>query len=338
MRFLLAVLLLLALPARAEFNPPGLAADASAYQSRLAAPYPAGGTPQARRQAEQRAADAQRRNDWAGVAQALEARIGAGNETNAHWLDLARAQLRRTPPEAARAAAAAWRAFSGAEPGPGEIPALLVLAEAFRAGDRPEQAIAALEAVGERAPGDAGYARQLADARRAAGMLVRKVSPEPEADPPRACIAFTTAPARRADFVPGDWVHAAPPTPGLSVTREGDQVCLSGLRLGATTTVTLRAGLPGEDGLRLNKDAVLPVAMGNREARLILDNRMFLLPRKEAPRITLASVNLSAVKLKLLRTIPRPATSAATPSTASPGTASWCGRAAPPSRIGGPTR
>ena len=301
MRVLVAILLLLASPALAQFNVPGLSSDSAAYQSRLVAPFPAGGTPQARRQAEQRAVDAQRRNDWAGVASALEARVGAGSETNDQWLALARAHLRRTPPEASRAAWAAWRAFSGADAGPGEIPSLLVMTEAFRIMDRPEQAIAALEAVLERAPADAGYTRQLADARREAGILVRRVSPEPETDPPRACITFTTAPARRADFVPGDWVRLSPPQPAVAVTREGDQLCLSGLKLGATTTVTLRAGLPGEDGLRLNRDAVLPIAMGNRTARLIFDNRLFLLPRKEAPRISLASVNLSSVKLRLLR-------------------------------------
>lgn len=122
MRVLVAILLLLASPAFAQFNVPGLSSDSAAYQSRLVAPFPAGGAPQARRQAEQRAADAQRRNDWAGVAAALETRVGAGSETNEQWLALARAHLRRTPPEASRAAWAAWRAFSGADAGPGVNP------------------------------------------------------------------------------------------------------------------------------------------------------------------------------------------------------------------------
>ena len=77
----------------------------------------------------------------------------------------------------------------------------------------------------------------LADARRAAGILVSRVHTEPEADPPQACIEFTSAPARRADFVPGDWVRLQPAQPGAAVTREGDQICIAGLRLGATTQV-----------------------------------------------------------------------------------------------------
>ena len=132
-RLLLTLLCLAALfgpgsaPAGAEeFTVPGLEADATAYADGLRARVPAGITQQAQRQAEQRAADAQRRNDWAGAAAALEARIGAGDATADLWLALARAQLRRTPPDPAHAAQAAWQAFSAADAGAGEIPSLLV--------------------------------------------------------------------------------------------------------------------------------------------------------------------------------------------------------------------
>ena len=299
---LLACVLFLAAPAGAEeFQVPGLSRDSDAYAAALRARSPAGLTPQAARQAEQRAADAGRRNDWPGVVAALEARAAGTDAKNDLWLALARAQLRRVPPDAARAAQAAWRAFTSAEAGQGEIPSLLVIAEAMRVADRPEVSIRALEAVLERAPDDAGYKRQLADARRAAGIQVRRVRTEVEADPPSACIEFTTAPVRRADFVPADWVRLQPAQPGAAITREGDAICIAGLRLGATTQVTLRAGMPGEDGIALNKDAVLQVVMANRQPRVIFDSRLFLLPRGQAPRVSLATVNLSTVKLRVLR-------------------------------------
>ena len=218
MRWLLMLLVLLSASARADdFQGPGLDRDSQAYASSLAARSPAGGAPQARRQAEQRAAEAQRRNDWAGGAAALEARIAAGDPTADQWLALARAQQRRTPPDSAHAAQAAWQAFSQSEAGKPEIPPLLVMAEAFRAMDRPEAAILALEAVQERAPDDPGYRQMLTDARRAAGIQVRRVRTEPESDPPQACVEFTTAPARRADFVPGDWVRLQPAQPGAAI-------------------------------------------------------------------------------------------------------------------------
>ena len=305
MRHLLTILLCLAAlsgPARGEeFQVPGLDRDSQAYATALRARSPAGLTPQAARQAEQRAADAGRRSDWPGVVAALEARAAGGDAKSDLWLALARAQLRRVPPDAPRAAQAAWQAFTSADAGAGEIPALLVIAEAMRVSERPEVAIRALEAVLERAPGDVGYGRQLTDARRAAGIQVRRVRTEAEAEPPTACIEFTTAPVRRADFVPADWLRLQPPQPAAAISREGDAICIAGLRLGATTQVTIRAGMPGEDGLALNKDAVLQVVMPNRQPRVIFDSRLFLLPRGQAPRVSLSTVNLSTVKLRVLR-------------------------------------
>ena len=59
---------------------------------------------------------------------------------------------------------------------------------------------------------------------------------------------------RSANFNPADWVRLSPPVPGAAVTREGDQICVSSLPSGATTRITLRAGLPGEQGLALMKE------------------------------------------------------------------------------------
>ena len=301
---LFAVLLagLASVPAWADdFNVPGLERDSRAYVRALSARSPAGITPQVRRQAEIRARDAVRRGDWAAVVSAIETIAGGGDMTGEQFLTLARAHLRTSPPQPARAAQAAWQAFGMMDTGAPEIPPLLVMAEAFQAMGRLDFAIRALEAVQERAPDTPGYAQQLRDVRIAAGIQVRRVRTEPEADPPTACIEFTTAPARRSDFVAADWVRLKPAQPDAAVTREGDQICIAGLRLGATTEVTLRAGLPGEDGLRVNRDTVLNVAMANRQPRIVFDSRLFLLPRNQVSTVSLSTINLSKVKLKLLR-------------------------------------
>ncbi len=143
--------------------------------------------------------------------------------------------------------------------------------------------------------------QKLDETRRATGILVRHVATEPEADPPRACIDFTVAPARRDDFHAEDWVRLDPAVPGAAVTREGDQICVSGLPSGATTRITLRAGMPGEAGLSLVKDTSLNIAMANRRPRIDFDTRMFLLPRGQTPAIGLSTVNLSSVSLTLAR-------------------------------------
>ncbi len=301
---ILALLFLLfaAAPLRAEeFQLPGVSSDADAYESTLTKRFPAGGTPQAKRIAEQQAGAALQAKNYADAVTALEQRVALGDASAQQWLDLANALAHKTPPDFQKSLLAAWESFSNASGGDGKIAALLVMADALRALDRPAQAVQALEAVVERAPDNARYKTLLADAQRATGMLVRGVHVEGESEPPRACIDFTVAPVRRPDFAPQDWVKLDPARPGAAVTREGDQICVSGLPSGATTRVMLRAGLPAEQGLTLTKDAALNVAMPNKQPRIAFDTRLFVLPRGQAPAVTLTTVNLSAVSLKLIR-------------------------------------
>ncbi|MCW3477631.1 alpha-2-macroglobulin family protein [Limobrevibacterium gyesilva] len=284
-----------------DFELPGVASDMRAYETALTRRYPAGGTPQARSAAEQRAAAALQKKDWGAAVIALEQRVALGEATAQQWQDLATAFMRRTPPDAQKALLAAWHSFQDAPSGEGEIPALLVMGEALHALGRDAQMVQALEAVVERAPDDAGYKRMLAEAQRVAGLMVRRVRIEGEADPPRACVAFTVAPSRSSDFVPQDWVRLEPAVPGAAVTREGDQLCVSGLPSGATTRVVLRAGLPGEQGVALGRDTPLNLAIPNRKPRIVFDTRLFVLPRGQAPAVTLSTTNLSSVALKLVR-------------------------------------
>jgi len=293
--------LLVGLGAAHGFQLPGLERDADAYAQSLTARSPAGGTPAARRTAEQKAEDAEKKRDWPAAVTAWEARIALGDAKAPHWISLAQAQLRRTPAEPARALQAAWQNFALSDSGAEEVPALLVMADSLRLLNRPVQAIQALEAAVERVPTDARVRQVLADTRRATGVLVSRLTTEPEAEPARACVGFSVAPVRRDDFMPADWVRLEPPRPSAAVTREGDLICVSGLPNGETTRVILRSGLPGMDGLTLQRDTAVNVAMGNRRPRIFFDQRMFVLPRGQAPALTLNTVNLSAVKLTLAR-------------------------------------
>ena len=283
------------------FSLPGLESDANAYESTLTSHFPAGGTPAARKQAEAQAAAAVKKQDWVAAAAAWEKRIGQGDAKPEQWLGLGEAQMHRTPAEPKRALQAAWENYSALDTGEKQIPALMLMADALKALDRPAQAIQALEAAAELTTDNKAIVAKLDEMRRATGILVRHVTTEAEADPPRACIDFTVAPARRDDFHAEDWVKLTPPLPGAAVTREGDQICVSGLPSGATTGITFRAGMPGEGGLTLVKDTSLNVAMANRQPRIDFDTRMFLLPRGQTPAIGLSTVNLSSVKLTLSR-------------------------------------
>lgn len=156
-----------------DFTLPGLQADSDAYARSLTQRFPAGGTPQARKQAEQAAAAATRKQDWSAAAAAWEACIAQGDTNAAQWQSLAEAQLRRTPPDATHALQAAWQSFSSAAAGDREVPPLLTMADALNLLNRPAQAIQALEAAAERTPDNKAIVQKLNETRRAVGVLVR---------------------------------------------------------------------------------------------------------------------------------------------------------------------
>ena len=186
-RFLATLLLVLGLAGgAAAFEVPGLAADSEAYAQSLAPRAPS--SAEARAAADQRADAAIRAGNWAEAVTALEARIRLGEVEERHWLALAEAWAKRTPPDGNRALQAAWQAFAMVPGGAPEIPSILRIADIFQhVLDRPAQAIEALEAVIERDPANPAYRQRLAELRRSAGLAVRRVLTEPESDPPRAC-------------------------------------------------------------------------------------------------------------------------------------------------------
>jgi hypothetical protein len=299
---LAALLLFAALPADAgRPQLPGVSRDAQAYVGSLTARVPAGGTAAARARAEQQAAAAMAKKDWAAAATALEDRVAQGEATPAQFLDLANALMRRAPADPKRALLAAWWGFTNQPDGTGQIPLLLVMVDALHALDRDAQAVSVWDAVVERAPDNAAYQQARADLLKKVGVLVRGVRTEAESDPPRVCVTFTVPPVRRDDFAPADWVRLTPPGANAAVTREGDEICVSGLPAGMTTRLTFRAGMPGEGGLTLLKETTLPVALPNLSPRIVFDTRLFVLPRGQTPSVTMTTINLSAVSVRLIR-------------------------------------
>src|SRR5689334_11160136 len=110
-----------ALAPAAAFDLPGLSRDSEQYERSLTRRFPAGQTPAQRAAAEARAQAAERAGNWAAAAQAWEDRLAAGDASAESWLALARAQLRRSPSEPARALQAAWQNFQMVPAGEPEI-------------------------------------------------------------------------------------------------------------------------------------------------------------------------------------------------------------------------
>ena len=303
-RLLALLMFLLAVPASAQmlnFEPQGVQREGAAYEAQLSRRFPAGGTPAQRTAAEARATAAERSGKWDLAVQAWEERIGAGNPTAETWLALSRAQLERSPPETARALQAAWQSFMLVPAGPPEIPSLRMMAQALARQGLLGEALAATAAAQSRDPENPVLRQELADARQAAGMLFTRVRIEAEAEPARACLAFTVPPRRGDNWQPQDWVRAEPPLPGMAVERDGDQICVTGLPYGRSTRVVLRAGLPGEGGVNLRTETTVAVSVPNRRPRIAFDNRSYLLPRGQEPRIAVATINVSSLDIRVMR-------------------------------------
>ena len=281
---LLAAFLLCGPVRAADFDLPGLDTESGAFASTLSKTFPTGGTPDSRRQAEARAATATAAGNWTAAATALESRLGQSDAGAGLWLQLSQAELKRTPADPRRALDAAWQSYQNADQPADKAVALVAAAQALLAQSRPAQAGQAFAQAVALAPDNAAYKQMLADANQAAGLLVARVRTEVDSDPPRACIVFNLPSSRRNDFHPEDWVRLDPPVPDAAITREGDEICISGLPLATTTRAILRQGMPGEGGLAMKAESTAALAMGNRSPLLAFDNRMFLLPpRPGAP-------------------------------------------------------
>ncbi|HUC18365.1 MAG TPA: MG2 domain-containing protein [Acetobacteraceae bacterium] len=284
-----------------QLDLPGLSADAASYVASLQKLAPAGMSAAAREAAEADAEKAIAAGDWAKALAALQQRLGAGHTTPDLWLSLAKVLIEPPTPDDAHALAAAWQAYVATEPGPAQLPSLAIMRTVLAALGRKLPEIEVLEEETQLAPDDADLRRELIARRQEFGLLVRKVTTQPESFPARVCIAFTGQPGGTASFHAGDWVRLDPPVRDAAVTLESGNICIAGLDPGATTKVTLLAGMPGTDGLSLKQATTLSIAMPNRMPRLVFDSARFLQPSSMPALVSLASVNLSAVKLDLVQ-------------------------------------
>lgn len=114
------------------------------------------------------------------------------------------------------------------------------------------------------------------------------------------CIQFdrplrTTSQLRYEDYV------RVQPEAQISYRVSDDTLCLDGLTYGATYKVTLRKGLPGGIGGRLETDKELEVAIGDRDPSVGFRNQAYVLPRVGSTGVPLYTVNVEHVKLQVLR-------------------------------------
>ncbi|WP_284947107.1 alpha-2-macroglobulin family protein [Acidisoma cladoniae] len=303
----------LSLPARAqddgpEIDLPGLQSDADAYAAALRLPFPAGASDEQKQKAADAVAAAVATGNATAEVAAMQRAIGAlgGDATWNAWLALASAEMALVPPNAVHGLQAAWTAFqhideSSDTAAQDQVSALRVMDKALAALNKPVPEVEVLRAIARRLPGDHAAQQAALEGLQRTGLIYRSLSTDAEAFPARACIGFLGNPSSAPSFHAGDWVTLDPALKDAAVTLESGKICVTGLPAGATTTVTLLHGMPGDDGTSLHQDLVLPVAMPDRQPRMVFDGARYLQPRNGAATVALDVVNLSAVKLTLVK-------------------------------------
>ena len=252
---------------------------------------------------------AQASHDWPQARAAAERRIGLGHAAApALWLALATAELNAAGGSAKTALSAAYIGFTlrhaaADEPATTRLAVGLMRQALGRLGEH----LAEIRLLGQMAqawPGDKHVAALLRDRVARYGFAVTRIETEPQSFPARACITFAL-PLPRGTLHPGDSVTTQPVIRSLGVTAEQGRLCLSGLPPGATTKVMLHPGLPGIGGAKLGRMLSLAISMPDRQPSLLADPTHYIIPTTQPPSIAFASVNISKLRVRIVRVAER---------------------------------
>jgi len=295
-----ALLTLAGAPAASAFEAPGIAAGASAYAKRLEQQSSA--IPPDQRAAlkalRARAADAVQGERWSDATTAYQLILGQRPDDAGAWYGLAQA-LQQTDPSSQNTLTAAYAAYANAGTDKLRGAALILLAQTLEKQGNGRQAIKAAAEGARLAPSDDNteYAKNLQEQY---GFRVTSTYAQSDRDAPQLCADFSDpiADARTVHYA--DYVKIEPAVP-IEVIPSDKQLCLEGVAFGQTYTVTLRAGIKSVDGDVLDADDSFDLTVEDRPASVVFRGNAYVLPKGGEGTVPLTTVNVSEVKLRLLR-------------------------------------
>ena len=94
--------------------------------------------------------------------------------------------------------------------------------------------------------------------------------------------------------------YAIDPATRVAAHIVGERLCLSGLDFNKTYSVTLKAGLPSAYGDKLVEDETVPVELRDKPS-IVQFNGGIILPRDNAQGVPITTVNITKLKVKLIR-------------------------------------
>ena len=114
-----------------------------------------------------------------------------------------------------------------------------------------------------------------------------------------ACLAFNK-PLATSNVNYADYVTITPEVKS-ALRVVDDRLCIGGLAYGENYKVRLRSGFPGRDGVKLDEDKDVEVALGARPAVVTLPGKGFILPRGSAAGLPITTINVSQVGIAVYR-------------------------------------
>ncbi|MES1202910.1 MAG: MG2 domain-containing protein, partial [Pseudomonadota bacterium] len=133
-----------------------------------------------------------------------------------------------------------------------------------------------------------------------AGMAFVRLRIDTTTAQPKACLEFskdlsTDPQIRYADYI------GVEPAASFATEAVGNQLCLAGLPYETDRTLTIREGLPSKDGQKTTRDETATLTFGDRPAFVGFAGNGVILPRAEADGLGIETVNVSKLKIEVLR-------------------------------------
>ncbi len=250
--------------------------------------------------------------DFRAAVRALSLAAAQDGADHAAWLGLAQAFLgvAADPSRPAEryelpssASGAAWRAYQTASDAAGRAGALAVLAEALTRRSMWQPAIAAMKAAVALTATPEREAR-LAQLRAEHGFRVIDYKIDSDAAAPRLCVNFSeplakASPESLARFATLDGREPE------SLTGEGNQMCVDGLKHGQRYAMQVRAGLNAASGESLAKGSEIAVYVRDRQPSVRLQGRAYVLPSRGQQGIPVTTVNTGSLNVEIYRVADR---------------------------------
>ncbi|MGH7093934.1 MAG: hypothetical protein ACREFB_10415, partial [Stellaceae bacterium] len=222
--------------------------------------------------------------------------IAFGANDGVTWLHLAQAQYGAQDDHTM---ASAYNAYLRATDKADRAEALFVIGRDLDRHSKFKEALTVLRAGLAINPAPA-VAERVTQLERLAAYRVIKVEIQSEADVPSVCLRLNEPISNAPGISYNEFIRSEPQVGGI-VTGRGDTVCVNGLKHGGDYRIQLLAGFPSATGEKMRETYTAHVVVPDRKPRIQFSGTGYVLPREGSAGLPVTTINVSKVKLRILR-------------------------------------